>query len=523
MIRMREDWIEIFEKIVGRKPSLLEIEVGKEINFDLKKIPEIAGLAPNISNQQVSPVVVQPRLPIWNRVIRRYQNLSVKKRLALSSFLLLVVVGTSLGIIVMNHNSNKLVEELEQVITAHQYDKLANLLSTEEDKWTKEEAQSYLDYLEEEEIDFVEGIEGLLQIEAEEKVYFDDKVNRLFGLEESGRTLGLFPEYRLAIYPVEVSVKTNLSDLKLDGQVIAKDQVVSLGTKKWGAKHHEFEGKIDSYILQTRIALPFEEVRDNQLQWNIETEEVEVTAKLDSYVSSFEQTKLVINERQRSDGLRKKVKVVGGQEMGVYALVKYAGSDYVTKQKNLYIKPRQSVLEVQLVFSEEVEQKLGEQARQKEEKKKAAEAEAAKKAEETRQQAERKEAEEKEREEYATRARPNLDLFLKEYRDAVFRSVSQRNDQYAKYYDVSSAVYQEMVNWTMGGGVNRAKIDYYTAGRLTIEDIEYQDGIFRVRTYEDFSVHYLDSRPTTVNQRTKVYSIKFENDEFRIFDIAVSE
>ena len=59
--------------------------------------------------------------------------------------------------------------------------------------------------------------------------------------------------------------------------------------------------------------------------------------------------------------------------------------------------------------------------------------------------------------------------FLKEYRDAVFSSVSNRNNTYSKYYDTQSQAYKDMVEFTTGDGVRKAKIDYYTPGAWTFK------------------------------------------------------
>ena len=59
--------------------------------------------------------------------------------------------------------------------------------------------------------------------------------------------------------------------------------------------------------------------------------------------------------------------------------------------------------------------------------------------------------------------------FLKEYRDTVFSSVSNRNNTYSKYYDTQSQAYKDMVEFTTGDGVRKAKIDYYTPGALDIQ------------------------------------------------------
>ena len=48
--------------------------------------------------------------------------------------------------------------------------------------------------------------------------------------------------------------------------------------------------------------------------------------------------------------------------------------------------------------------------------------------------------------------------FLKEYRDAVFSSVSNRNNTYSKYYDTQSQAYKDMVEFTTGDGVRRLKL-----------------------------------------------------------------
>ena len=59
----------------------------------------------------------------------------------------------------------------------------------------------------------------------------------------------------------------------------------------------------------------------------------------------------------------------------------------------------------------------------------------------------------------------------KEYRDAVFSSVSNRNNTYSKYYDTQSQAYKDMVEFTTGDGVRKAKIDYYTPGALDIQSV----------------------------------------------------
>ena len=46
----KEKWTELFEKVIGRKPSPQEFLEGKNTDFDLKKIKEIAGQKPQEAN-----------------------------------------------------------------------------------------------------------------------------------------------------------------------------------------------------------------------------------------------------------------------------------------------------------------------------------------------------------------------------------------------------------------------------------------------------------------------------------------
>ena len=57
---MQKKWVELFEKVIGRKPSPEEFMAGKACGFDLKKIQSIAG---NVPAEEVAPVeesVVEP-------------------------------------------------------------------------------------------------------------------------------------------------------------------------------------------------------------------------------------------------------------------------------------------------------------------------------------------------------------------------------------------------------------------------------------------------------------------------------
>lgn len=57
---MQKKWVELFEKVIGRKPSPEEFMAGKACGFDLKQIQSIAGNAPSEEVAPVEEPVVEP-------------------------------------------------------------------------------------------------------------------------------------------------------------------------------------------------------------------------------------------------------------------------------------------------------------------------------------------------------------------------------------------------------------------------------------------------------------------------------
>lgn len=50
----KEKWVDLFEKVIGRKPTASEFQAGKQSNFDPKKIKEIAGEAEEVTTDTSS-------------------------------------------------------------------------------------------------------------------------------------------------------------------------------------------------------------------------------------------------------------------------------------------------------------------------------------------------------------------------------------------------------------------------------------------------------------------------------------
>ena len=80
-----------------------------------------------------------------------------------------------------------------------------------------------------------------------------------------------------------------------------------------------------------------------------------------------------------------------------------------------------------------------------------------------------------------------------------------------------------MVEWTTSGGVKKAKFDYYEPGKLEVREIKEENGSYIVTTYEEYTVHYTDSTPNSVNRKNKTYYLKSSGDSFVIYNLEVSE
>ncbi|MFQ7167187.1 MAG: hypothetical protein ACLRPQ_02365 [Streptococcus sp.] len=70
---MNQKWVELFEKVIGRKPTPEEFIAGRDSGFDFKAIKSIAGVAidqvasevPGLGEQEVVEAVVNPLQQAW--------------------------------------------------------------------------------------------------------------------------------------------------------------------------------------------------------------------------------------------------------------------------------------------------------------------------------------------------------------------------------------------------------------------------------------------------------------------------
>ena len=585
---MQKKWVELFEKVIGRKPTAEEFIAGRETGFDFKAIKSIAGVA--IDPVPTEPIgqgdqekvedVVNPLQLAWEeRFIALYgrsplpeeiesarsQNFEIveapalttdfeetnqttqvfapvespseaseslslpvediapagapeleepvkkvkkekkgkKKKVFLFSLLaLLVLVLSGLGFYFLSTTGPQVtVDKLVTAIEQKDYREVASILSSDKDKWTKEEAQSLLDYMTSQKIDVIYELDHIAQSSKTGSVK-DKKQNLLIGIEKADKKFGIFQEYRIVTYPVEVTATTNLEDatLKMSEKTstsLKKNQTTKLGQVHFASRDMQLDGKTEVGKISSEVKLDPAQASKNKLNLTFNSEKRLLEIEFPEEVINPTDIKVAVNGKEVGTSTLFEVDVVAHQEIEVHAVFSVNGESYTTDKAKVTIGETPDDDEViTLKLSKDVAKRLKD-------------AETARKAKEE----EAKKAEEK---------KTSITSFLQDYRTEVFSSVSSRSNTYSKYYDTSSDAYKEMVEWTTGGGVKKAEIDYYTPGVFNVLSVTEENGMVIVKTHEEYTVHYVTSRKDSQSSKDKTYTLKPVGDTYVITAIAVT-
>lgn len=585
---MQKKWVELFEKVIGRKPTAEEFIAGRETGFDFKAIKSIAGVA--IDPVPTEPIgqgdqekvedVVNPLQLAWEeRFISLYgrsplpeeiesarsQNFEIveapapttdfeetnqttqvfapvespseaseslslpvddiapagapdleepvkkvkkekkgkKKKVFLFSLLaLLVLILSGLGFYFSSTTGPQVtVDKLVTAIEQKDYRKVASILSSDKDKWTKEEAQSLLDYMTSQKIDVIYELDHIAQSSKTGSVK-DKKQNLLIGIEKADKKFGIFQEYRIVTYPVEVTATTNLEDatLKMSEKTstsLKKNQTTKLGQVHFASRDMQLDGKTEVGKISSEVKLDPAQASKNKLNLTFNSEKRLLEIEFPEEVINPTDIKVAVNGKEVGTSTLFEVDVVAHQEIEVHAVFSVNGESYTTDKAKVTIGETPDDDEViTLKLSKDVAKRLKD-------------AETARKAKEE----EAKKSEEK---------KTSITSFLQDYRTEVFSSVSSRSNTYSKYYDTSSDAYKEMVEWTTGGGVKKAEIDYYTPGVFNVLSVTEENGMVIVKTHEEYTVHYVTSRKDSQSSKDKTYTLKPVGDTYVITAIAVT-
>ena len=585
---MNKKWVELFEKVIGRKPTPEEFIAGRDSGFDFKAIKSIAGVAidqvaseaSGLGVQEPGEAVVNPLQLAWEeRFIALYgrsplpeeiesarsQNFEIveapapttdfeetnqttqvfapvespseaseslslpvedialagapeleepvkkvkkekkgkKKKVFLFSLLaLLILILSGLGFYFSSTTGPQVtVDKLVTAIEQKDYRKVASILSSDKDKWTKEEAQSLLDYMTSQKIDVIYELDHIAQSSKTGSIK-DKKQNLLIGIEKADKKFGIFQEYRIVTYPVEVTATTNLEDatLKMSEKTstsLKKNQTTKLGQVHFASRDMQLDGKTEVGKISSEVKLDPAQASKNKLNLTFNSEKRLLEIEFPEEVINPTDIKVAVNGKEVGTSTLFEVDVVAHQEIEVHAVFSVNGESYTTDKAKVTIGETPDDDEViTLKLSKDVAKRLKD-------------AETARKAKEE----EAKKSEEK---------KTSITSFLQDYRTEVFSSVSSRSNTYSKYYDTSSDAYKEMVEWTTGGGVKKAEIDYYTPGVFNVLSVTEENGMVIVKTHEEYTVHYVTSRKDSQSSKNKTYTLKPVGDTYVITAIAVT-
>ena len=592
---MNKKWVELFEKVIGRKPTPEEFIARRDSGFDFKAIKSIAGVAidqvaseaPGLGGQEPVEELVNPLQQAWEERFfalygraplpeeiesARSQNFEIvegpaptihldetnqttqvfapvespseapeslsqpvealapaeapeqeeagkkgkkkkekkvkkekkgkKKKVFFSILALLVLALSGLGYYFSTTTGPQVtVDKLVTAIEQKDYREVASILSSDKDKWTKEEAQALLDYMTAQKIDVIYELDHIAQ-SSKTGIVKDKKQNLLIGIEKADKKFGIFQEYRIATYPLEVTATTNLDDAKLktsekDSTVLKKNQTAKLGKVHFAPRDMQLDGKTEVGKISSEVKLDPAQASKNKLDLTFNSEKRLLEIEFPEEVSNPTDIKVAVNGKEVGTSTLFEVDVVAHQEIEVHAVFSLNNESYTTEKAKVTIGETPDDDEViTLKLSKDVAKRLKD-------------AETARKAKEE----EAKKAEEK---------KTSITSFLQDYRTEIFSSVSSRSNTYSKYYDTSSDAYKEMVEWTTGGGVKKAEIDYYTPGVFNVLSVTEENGMIIVKTHEEYTVHYVTSRKDSQSSKDKTYTLKPVGDTYVITAIAVT-
>lgn len=527
LLAARQAWLQHFEETYGRKPSAEEFTAAKSQNFEffVGPVPEAEFTNPDSTEETQKYVPQQPTqeytAPLAAEQTQVFAGPNVteagpvqkkqkapktkggkklsEKKIGIISAIAVLVIALVAAFFYFQSTTRVEVtaDKFIKAVDTKDYREAADLLSTDNDKWTKDEAESFITSMEDQGVDIGTELNKIIDNGGEGN-YTDKSGNKIFGLEKADKKFGIFQEYRVASYPVQVKVKTNLDQAKLKVAAnktvtLKKDAVTDLGSFHYNTKEMELTAKTEVGNVTSKIHLNPKKATKNNLELQLNSEKRNLEVEFPDEVENPTDVKVVVNGKEVGTSTTFEVDSIPYQEIEVHAVFNMNGETYTTEKAKVTIEEGEN---------DPIELKLA-----KDTLKRIKSAQDAKKAQAAKEEQNRTLAEE----------------FLKEYRDAVFSSVSNRNNTYSKYYDTQSQAYKDMVEFTTGDGVRKAKIDYYTPGALDIQSVTEENGVVTIKTYEDFTVHYTDSHPDSQNRKYKTYTLKKVGASYVITDIVVTK
>ena len=218
---------------------------------------------------------------------------------------------------------------------------MASILSTDKDKWTKEEAQGLLDYMTSQKIDVIYELDHIAQSSKTGSIK-DKNQNLLIGIEKADKKFGIFQEYRIATYPLEVTAVTNLDDAKLktsekESTVLKKNQTTKLGEVHFAPRDMQLDGKTEVGKISSEVKLDPAQASKNKLNLTFNSEKRLLEIEFPEEVSNPTDIKVAVNGKEVGTSTLFEVDVVAHQEIEVHAVFSVNGESYTTEKAKVTI------------------------------------------------------------------------------------------------------------------------------------------------------------------------------------------
>ncbi|HFI0564088.1 TPA: hypothetical protein ACGO35_001813 [Streptococcus suis] len=522
----KEQWIDLFEKVVGRKPTPEEIIKAKNADFDKKKIKKIANIDDSQPQTTVKEVIIQfggededsssskdegvLQGINYGGTKSSSQTLSQqpvltkhfpKKSTVIGGLLVFLVLILAAGYYYMNKTTGMdvAIEEFSTAAKSNDYDRIASLLSTKDAKWSKTEAKDFITYLNDEGVNIETELKAI-EASGGKNTYNDQNGNKLLGLQETSRKLGIFPEYQVVSYPLEITVNSNLTDLVINETKIEANKETSLGEFRFANQTLKAKGTTKLGAFETELQPSLQQASENKLALNLSTVKKQLNLALPSEVASATDIKVSANGKEIATDLQSSVEVLENQKLEVVVDFKYEGGAYKTEATTVLVDPASDELATDLTISSDTSKKIAEAKKAKEDKETQARAD----------EAQAKAYEEQKQKIYS---------FITSHREAVHYSIKYKTNTFAKYYDTSSQIYQEVVAVTTGGAPIEQGIKEYEAISLEILTIAEHGGRLFVLTYEEALGKFMNGNPDKLLQKNKRYHLVPHGDSYLITQI----
>lgn len=489
-------WVQAFEATHGRRPGPQEFALAKETGFDVDYLPDLSSVESVAEPVVVAPVQVE-ETPAPVKKEKKFK-LSRKQFLTGTAIgLVLIALGGGYYYFDKESGADLAVDQFSKQIENSKFQQLAELFSDADSNkvtWSAEDAKNFVQYLK-------QGgkLENeLAKLEADPSyIIKDQNGNELLGLEETEKKLGIFPVYEVKTYPLTITAKTNLESLSLNEQKVEKDKEVDLGEFSFAPHSFSAKGKTDAGDLNTDITAELSEAKENNITLSISNVEKNLQASLPNDVQGASDIKLYVNNKEVATELTKKLKLIENQTVEVHAQFKFEENTYTTEKSKIFVKPGQENITADLQLSSDIQQKIADVKKAKEEKAKQEE------------EAKRKLEEDK----------AAISNFMSSYISAMRDSIRNRSVGFTDYYDTNSEAYQVMYNYVANGGVAAARIDYQTTLEYTVTDVSKEGNDYKVTVRNSFKEVYTNGKSDIVN-KNQVFMLRPENGSFKIYSIS---